>query len=30
MPGAAFEKVGNGTRGMTDPIDSPKHTPFKW
>jgi hypothetical protein len=30
MPGAAFEKVGNSERGMTDPIDSPKHTSFNW
>lgn len=30
LPGSAFEKVGNSTRAMTDPIDSPKHTPFQW
>ncbi len=25
-----FSQVGNSSRGMTDPIDSPKHTPFQW
>lgn len=30
MGAGNFAQVGNSERGKTDPIDSPKHTPFQW